>query len=212
MSSDLRKIRLIMHLRSGGVHDTRVLAAIERVPREVFTPASMRDQAYENATIPIGCHQTMSAPLVVGTMTQALQVDARTKVLEVGTGSGYQAAVLSRLCRRVYTIERYRELLEVAEKRFSELAITNITAKVGDGTLGWREQAPFERIIVTAAATDVPPVLAQQLSVGGIMVVPVDDGTGEPRLLKVVRTVQGLDIDDMGEIRFVPLIADTGPK
>jgi protein-L-isoaspartate(D-aspartate) O-methyltransferase len=212
MSSDSRKIRLIMHLRSGGVHDTRVLAAIERVPREVFTPASMRDQAYENATIPIGCHQTMSAPLVVGTMTQALQVDARTKVLEVGTGSGYQAAVLSRLCRRVYTIERYRELLEVAEKRFSELAITNITAKVGDGTLGWREQAPFERIIVTAAATDVPPVLAQQLSVGGIMVVPVDDGTGEPRLLKVVRTAQGLDIDDMGEIRFVPLIADTGPK
>lgn len=212
MSPDSRKIRLIMHLRSGGVHDTRVLAAIERVPREVFTPESMRDQAYENATIPIGCHQTMSAPLVVGTMTQALEVDERTKVLEVGTGSGYQAAVLSRLCRRVYTIERYRELLEVAEKRFAQLAITNITAKVGDGTLGWREQAPFERIIVTAAATDVPPVLAEQLSVGGVMVVPVDDGTGEPRLLRVLRTDHGLDIVDMGEIRFVPLIADTGPK
>jgi protein-L-isoaspartate(D-aspartate) O-methyltransferase len=188
------------------------LAAIERIPREVFAPESMRDQAYENATIPIGCHQTMSAPLVVGTMTQALEVDARTKVLEVGTGSGYQAAVLSRLCRRVYTIERYRELLEAAEKRFAQLSFTNITAKVGDGTLGWREQAPFERIIVTAAATDVPPVLAEQLSLGGIMVVPVDDGSGEPRLLKVVRTDQGLDIADMGEIRFVPLIADTGPK
>lgn len=212
MNPDSRKIRLIMHLRSGGVHDTRVLAAIERIPREVFAPESMRDQAYENATIPIGCHQTMSAPLVVGAMTQALNVDQRTKVLEVGTGSGYQAAVLSRLCRRVYTIERYRELLEVAEKRFAELAITNITAKVGDGTLGWREQAPFERIIVTAAATDVPPILAEQLSLGGVMVVPVDDGTGEPRLLKVVRTDHGLDIDDMGEIRFVPLIADTGPK
>lgn len=212
MNPDSRKIRLIMHLRSGGVHDTRVLAAIERIPREVFAPESMRDQAYENATIPIGCHQTMSAPLVVGTMTQALQVDERTKVLEVGTGSGYQAAVLSRLCRRVYTIERYRELLEAAEQRFAELAITNITAKVGDGTLGWREQAPFERIIVTAAATDVPPVLAEQLSLGGVMVVPVDDGSGEPRLLKVVRTDHGLDIDDMGEIRFVPLIADTGPE
>lgn len=212
MNPDSRKIRLIMHLRSGGVHDTRVLAAIERIPREVFAPESMRDQAYENATIPIGCHQTMSAPLVVGTMTQALQVDERTKVLEVGTGSGYQAAVLSRLCRRVYTIERYRELLEIAEQRFAELAFTNITAKVGDGTLGWREQAPFERIIVTAAATDVPPVLAEQLSIGGVMVVPVDDGTGEPRLLKVERTEQGLDIDDMGEIRFVPLIADTGPE
>ncbi len=212
MNPDSRKIRLIMHLRSGGVHDTRVLAAIERIPREVFAPESMRDQAYENATIPIGCHQTMSAPLVVGTMTQALQVDERTKVLEVGTGSGYQAAVLSRLCRRVYTIERYRELLEIAEQRFAELAFTNITAKVGDGTLGWREQAPFERIIVTAAATDVPPVLAEQLSIGGVMVVPVDDGAGEPRLLKVVRTEQGLDIDDMGEIRFVPLIADTGPE
>ena len=212
MNPDSRKIRLIMHLRSGGVHDTRVLVAIERIPREVFAPESMRDQAYENATIPIGCHQTMSAPLVVGTMTQALEVNERTKVLEVGTGSGYQAAVLSRLCRRVYTIERYRELLEVAEQRFSELSLTNITAKVGDGTLGWREQAPFERIIVTAAATDVPPVLAEQLSLGGIMVVPVDDGSGEPRLLKVVRTDHGLDIDDMGEIRFVPLIADTGPK
>ncbi len=212
MNPDSRKIRLIMHLRSGGVHDTRVLAAIERIPREVFAPVSMRDQAYENATIPIGCHQTMSAPLVVGTMTQALEVNERTKVLEVGTGSGYQAAVLSRLCRRVYTIERYRELLEVAERRFADLSLTNITAKVGDGTLGWREQAPFERIIVTAAATDVPPVLAEQLSLGGIMVVPVDDGSGEPRLLKVVRTDHGLDIDDMGEIRFVPLIADTGPK
>jgi len=212
VNPDSRKIRLIMHLRSGGVHDTRVLAAIERIPREVFAPESMRDQAYENATIPIGCHQTMSAPLVVGTMTQALEVNERTKVLEVGTGSGYQAAVLSRLCRRVYTIERYRELLEVAEQQFSELSLTNITAKVGDGTLGWREQAPFERIIVTAAATDVPPVLAEQLSLGGIMVVPVDDGSGEPRLLKVARTDHGLDIDDMGEIRFVPLIADTGPK
>ncbi len=212
MNPDSRKIRLIMHLRTGGVRDTRVLAAIERVPREVFAPESMRDQAYENATIPIGCHQTMSAPLVVGIMTQALKVDERTKVLEVGTGSGYQAVVLSRLCRRVYTIERYRELLEVAEQRFSELALTNITAKVGDGTLGWREQAPFERIIVTAAATDVPPILAEQLSVGGVMVVPVDDGTGEPRLLRVVRTDHGLDINDMGEIRFVPLIADAGPK
>ena len=201
-----------MHLRRGGVTDTRVLGAIERVPRELFTPEAFRDQAYENTTLPIGCHQTMSAPLVVGQMTQALQVRERMKVLEVGTGSGYQAAVLSRLCRRVYTIERYRDLLEAAEQRFNDLKMTNLTFMVGDGTLGWPEQAPFERIIVTAAATDVPPILADQLSVGGIMIVPIDDGTGEPRLLRVERTNEGLDTDDLGEIRFVPLIPDGAPE
>ena len=201
-----------MHLRRGGVTDTRVLGAIERVPRELFTPEAFRDQAYENTTLPIGCHQTMSAPLVVGQMTQALQVGERMKVLEVGTGSGYQAAVLSRLCRRVYTIERYRDLLEAAEQRFNDLKMTNLTFMVGDGTLGWPEQAPFERIIVTAAATDVPPILADQLSVGGIMIVPIDDGTGEPRLLRVERTNEGLDTDDLGEIRFVPLIPDGAPE
>ena len=198
-----------MDLRRSGVGDTRVLGAMELMPREVFAPEAFRDKAYENATLPIGRHQTMSAPIVVGLMTQALEVGDRMKVLEIGTGSGYQAAILSRLCRRVYTIERYRDLLKEAERRFAKLAITNITAKTGDGTLGWREQAPFERIIVTAAATDVPPVLADQLAVGGVMVVPIDAGAGHQRLLRVRRGEHGLDTEDLGEMRFVPLVPDT---
>jgi protein-L-isoaspartate(D-aspartate) O-methyltransferase len=208
VSTESRKIRLIIELRRNGVTDTRVCAAIERLPRELFVPDAFRDQAYENTALPIGCHQTLSAPIVVGRMTQALEVGERMKVLEVGTGSGYHAAVLSRLCRRVYTIERYRELLDEAQQRFQALGLANITWKMGDGTLGWPEQAPFERIIVTAAASDVPPVLAEQLAVGGVMVVPVDDGVGDPRLVRVRRDEAGLETEDLGPIRFVPLIAD----
>jgi protein-L-isoaspartate(D-aspartate) O-methyltransferase len=212
VSPDSRKIRLIMELRRNGVTDARVCGVIERLPRELFVPEAFRDQAYEDTALPIGCHQTLSAPIVVGRITQALELGERMKVLEVGTGSGYHAAVLSRLCRRVYTIERYRELLEEAERRFADLGISNITWKVGDGTLGWPEQAPFQRIVVTAAANDVPPVLAQQLAVGGVMVVPVDDGVGDPRLLRVRRDDAGLDTEDLGPIRFVPLIADSARR
>jgi protein-L-isoaspartate(D-aspartate) O-methyltransferase len=208
MSPDSRKIRLIMELRRSGVTDARICGVVERMPRDLFVPEAFRDQAYEDTALPIGCHQTLSAPVVVGRMTQALGLGERMKVLEVGTGSGYHAAVLSKLCRRVYTIERYRELLDEATRRFAELGITNITWKVGDGTLGWPEQAPFERIVVTAAATDVPPVLAAQLAIGGVMVVPIDDGVGDPRLLRVGRDQAGLDTEDLGPIRFVPLIAD----
>ena len=129
MSPASRKIRLIMELRRNGLSDTRVLGTMELMPRELFAPESFRDQAYENATLPIACHQTMSAPIVVGLMTQALELGERMKVLEIGTGSGYQAAILSRLCRRVYTIERYRDLLKEAERRFAKLGITNITSK-----------------------------------------------------------------------------------
>jgi protein-L-isoaspartate(D-aspartate) O-methyltransferase len=208
MSPDSRKIRLVMQLRAAGVTDTRVSAAIERTPRELFVPQPFRDKAYENTALPIACHQTLSAPIVVGLMTQALDIGERMKVLEVGTGSGYHAAVLAKLCRRVYTIERHRDLLNEAEARFAALGLTNITAKVGDGTLGWPEQAPFERIVITAAAHDVPPVLGKQLAVGGLMVLPIDDGTGHQRLWRVRRLDDGFDTDDLGEIRFVPLIAD----
>ena len=208
MSSDARKIRLVIGLRRAGIGDTRVLGAIERIPRELFSPDGFREQAYEDTALPIGCHQTISAPTTVARMTQALELTDRMKVLEVGTGSGYQAAILSRLCRRLYTIERYRELLAAAEERFAALRITNITAKAGDGTYGWPEQAPFERIIVTAAATDVPPLLAEQLAVGGIMVVPIDDGAGGQRLLRVRRGPEQLDTEDLGPMRFVPLIAE----
>jgi protein-L-isoaspartate(D-aspartate) O-methyltransferase len=211
VSTDSRKIRLILDLRRAGVTDTVVCGAIERIPRELFAPCEFRDKAYENTALPIACHQTMSAPITVARMTQALEIGERMKVLEVGTGSGYQAAILSRLCRRVYTIERYRELLRVAEQRFAALGITNITSKVADGTLGWREQAPFERIIVTAAAADVPPLLADQLAEGGVMVVPIDDGAGAQTLLRVRRVGPGLDTEDLGAMRFVPLIPGPAP-
>jgi len=213
MNPDSRKIRLILELRRGGVTDTRVSAAMERIPRELFAPEAFRDQAYENATLPIGCAQTLSAPIVVGLMTQALAVGERMKVLEVGTGSGYQAAILARLCRRLYTVERYRDLLAEAEARFAALGITNITARAGDGTRGWPEQAPFERIIITAAASDIPPVLADQLTIGGVMVVPIDDdgGSGQ-RLYRVTRGDAGFESEDLGEARFVPLIPAEGEE
>lgn len=211
MTVDARKIRLVMALRRGGVTDTRVCSAIERLPREIFVASPFLDKAYDNTALPIDCHQTLSAPGVVGMMTQALEVGDRMKVLEIGTGSGYHAAVLSRLCRRVYTVERYRDLQRQAEERFSQLGITNITTRVGDGTFGWPEQAPFERIIITAAADDVPPLLGEQLAIGGLMVLPIDDGTGQQRLWRVRRTLEGFDTDDLGEIRFVPLIAEPDP-
>ena len=211
MSTDSRKIRLILELRHSGVTETKVCAAIERLPRELFVPDAFLDQAYEDIALPIDCHQTLSAPVVVGRMTQALELNDRMKVLEIGTGSGYHAAVLAQLCRRVYSIERHPELLEQALQRFRRLNLVNITAKVGDGTLGWPEQAPFERILVTAAASDVPPVLASQLAVGGLMVVPVDDGVGDPRLLRVKRTEEGFETGDLGPIRFVPLIVCPTP-
>ncbi len=207
MSTDARKVRLILALRRAGVSDVRVLAAMEGIPRDLFSPEGFEDQAYENTALPIGCHQTISAPVTVGRMTQALEVGDRMKVLEVGTGSGYQAAILSRLSRRVYTIERYRELLTDAERRFAALRLTNITAKAGDGTFGWPEQAPFERIIVTAAASDLPPLLAEQLAIGGVMVFPIDNGGRDQRLLRVRRGAHDLDTEDLGPIRFVPLIA-----
>ncbi|QNT68985.1 protein-L-isoaspartate(D-aspartate) O-methyltransferase [Defluviicoccus vanus] len=210
MSMDARTIRLVMALRRAGVTDTRVCGAIERIPRDLFVPHHFQDKAYENTALPIGCHQTLSAPIVVGMMTQALDVGERMKVLEIGTGSGYHAAVLSRLCRRVYSIERYRDLQKEAEQRFARLGLHNITTKVGDGTFGWPEQAPFERIVITAAANDVPPLLGNQLAIGGLMVLPIDDGGGQQRLWRVRRTVDGFDTDDMGEIRFVPLIAEPG--
>lgn len=206
MSPDSRKIRLIMDLRRAGVTELRVLQAMERLPRELFAPEGFRDQAYEDTALPIACRQTMTAPIAVGVMTQALEVGERMRVLEIGTGSGYHTAVLARLCRRVYTIERHRDLLAEAEQRFVRLGLSNITTRAGDGTLGWQEQAPFDRICVTAAAKDVPPVLALQLAVGGLMVVPVDHGPTEQRLLRVRRTERGLETEDLGEMRFVPLV------
>jgi protein-L-isoaspartate(D-aspartate) O-methyltransferase len=209
LTTEQRKIRLVLELRRGGITDTRLLSAIEMVPREMFVPETFRDKAYDNVALPIGYHQTVSQPLVVARMTQALVVEARHKVLEIGTGSGYQAAVLAGLCRRLYTIERYRELLQEAEARLEALGVTNLTTRFGDGTLGWPEQAPFDRIMSTAAAEDVPAQLVDQLSVGGIMVMPVGGGEGEQRLLRIQRNEIGAETEDLGGVRFVPLVEGT---
>jgi protein-L-isoaspartate(D-aspartate) O-methyltransferase len=198
--------RLIMELRGLGVSDNRVLAAIERTPREAFVPAAFAEQAYENVALPIGHGQTISQPLVVALMTQALDVNERHKVLEIGAGSGYQAAVLARLCRRVFTIERHRALLKEAEARFAKLRLSNITTRFGDGSKGWPEQAPFDRIICTAAAADVPGVLLDSLAAEGILVAPVGPTRSDQQLLCVHRAGERFDIDDLGPVRFVPLV------
>jgi len=206
---DPRMGRLILDLQGAGVSDRRVLNVIEKTPRELFLADPFKERSYENVALPIGHHQTVSQPLVVALMTQALDLTDRMKVLEVGTGSGYQAAVLAPLCRRVYTIERHPALLLEAENRFRELGLTNITAMTGDGSAGWPEQAPFERILVTAAAEDVPPVLLGQLAVGGVMVIPIGLDENDQRLTRVVRTEDGAETEGLGATRFVPLIAGT---
>lgn len=206
-AAEARIIRLLTELRHQGVANSRVLAALERIPRPLFIADPFLDQAYENRALPIGCGQTVSQPLVVGLMTQALETGDRLKVLEVGTGSGYQAAILSLLSRRVYTVERHRPLLKLAESRFRSLRLHNITTRLGDGSRGWPEQAPFDRIMVTAAAHDIPPALVDQLKVGGIMVLPIGDvATGEQDLVRVVKLDDGIHIDHMGPVRFVPLV------
>lgn len=209
-SPDSRKIRLILDLRRGGISDRRVLSAIERIPREDFVPETLRHQAYENVALPIGHQQTVSQPLVVARMSQALAVGERHKVLEVGTGSGYQAAVLSFLCRRLYTVERHRDLLRQAEKRLESLRIFNVTTRHGDGTQGWPEQAPFDRIMVTAAAASIPDALVAQLADDGVMVAPVQDGPDSQRLTRLVREGADIRTEHLDAVRFVPLIPGNG--
>lgn len=202
------KIQLIMALRRQGIRDATVLSAIERVARENFITGAFQEQAYDDHALPIECGQTISQPYVVAYMTEKLEIGDRMKVLEIGTGSGYQAAVLAQLCRRVYTIERYRTLLNDAVKRFAILGYHNITAMVGDGAKGWPEQAPFDRIIVTAAAPEIPLELVNQLKIGGIIVVPVDVNAGRDgqQLVKLTRTEEGIKREDLLPVRFVPLV------
>lgn len=201
------QLQLLDLVRQAGVSEARVLDAMRRVPRDLFVPKHFQNRAFEDVALPIGYHQTVSQPQVVGLMTQALDVGDRMKVLEIGTGSGYQAAILARLCRRLYTVERFRPLLTEAERRFTQLRLHNITALYGDGTLGWPEQAPFDRIMVTAAAIDVPPLLVGQLAVGGVMVLPMGDDKHDQTVVKVVKTETGWEVHDVLPVRFVPLIA-----
>ncbi|MGB0922627.1 MAG: protein-L-isoaspartate(D-aspartate) O-methyltransferase [Alphaproteobacteria bacterium] len=199
------KIRLIMALRTAGIRDPKVLSAIERVPRHTFIAEAFQNQAYEDTALPIECGQTISQPYVVAYMSEQLAVNNRHKVLEIGTGSGYQGAVLAHLCRRLYTIERYRTLMLQAKARFDDLRLSNIVTLLGDGSKGWPEQQPFDRIMVTAAAFDVPAVLADQLAEGGIMLVPVGHA-GDQMIVKVTRGDSGFETEHLMPVRFVPLV------
>jgi protein-L-isoaspartate(D-aspartate) O-methyltransferase len=202
---DPRMIQLVMSLRGGGVTDAKVMGAIERTPRHLFVPQRFGDQAYDDRALPIDCGQTISQPLIVALMTQALKLDDRCKVLEIGTGSGYQAAVLARLARRVYSVERYRTLAKEAEQRFDAMRLTNIVTKIGDGTLGWPEQAPFDRIILTASAPQRPDAILDQLKDGGIAVAPVDREAKQV-LVRYVRHGDEWEETDLMDVRFVPLV------
>lgn len=203
---DTRMIQLVMALRRAGVSDKSVLMAVERTPRELFVPQGFADQAFENRPLPIDCGQTISQPFVVAAMTEALKLDDRCKVLEIGTGSGYQAAVLAQLSRRVYTVERYRTLAKEAEARFHELRLSNIVTRIGDGSVGWPEQAPFDRIIVTAAAAARPETLLDQLKPGGICVAPVQNGPVQT-LIRYERSEVGeINETALFDVRFVPLV------
>lgn len=199
-------IRLIMDLRRQGVTDARVLDAMERVKRAAFLDESQRHEAYENKPLPIGWGQTISQPYIVGLMTHALKLGDRMKVLEVGTGSGYQTAILARMALRVYTVERLRPLMKIAEQRFKEQGISNIVTRHGDGYEGWPEQAPFDRILVEAAAPELPQRLIDQLKPGGILVCPVGPAESGQVLLRLTKHDGGKEVDSLGFVAFVPML------
>ncbi|MEM6941366.1 MAG: protein-L-isoaspartate(D-aspartate) O-methyltransferase [Pseudomonadota bacterium] len=205
-----RKMQFLYALRSKGVTDARVLGAMEAVDRGPFVTGLFAGRAYEDMPLPIACGQTISQPSVVGLMTQALEIAPRDKILEVGTGSGYQAAVLAKLARRVYTVDRHRRLVQEARPIFEALGLTNITAVTADGSFGLPEQAPFDRILVTAAAEDTPSPLLAQLKEGGIMVLPVGQSDAVQHLIRVRKTPAGLDYDELRAVRFVPLLEGLG--
>lgn len=206
------KMQFLFALRSRGVTEARVLEAMEQIDRGPFVRGIFAERAYEDTPLPISCGQTISQPSVVGLMTQALQISPRDTVLEVGTGSGYQAAILAKLARRVYTIDRHARLVREARMIFEALQLPNITSLVGDGSFGLPDQAPFDRIIVTAAAEDPPGPLLAQLKPGGIMVVPVGQSDTVQTLIRVRKTEDGLDYDELRPVRFVPLLEGLGKE
>ncbi|MGY9029604.1 MAG: protein-L-isoaspartate(D-aspartate) O-methyltransferase [Rhodobacterales bacterium] len=212
ISAAERKMQFLFSLRSRGVTNKRVLNAMERVDRGKYIRGTFEDRAYEDTPLPIACGQTISQPSIVALMTEALDVQPRDKVLEIGTGSGYQAAILSQLARRVYTVDRYSRLVREARAVFEAENITNIIALIADGSRGLPEQAPFDRIILTAASEDPPGPLLEQLRVGGIMVLPVGQSDTVQTLVKVVKTEDGLDYHELRSVRFVPLLEGLGKE
>jgi len=210
MSADPRAVALIMELRRLGIEDNRVLGAIERTPRGEFVDQPFETSAWDNSALPIACGQTISQPYVVAYMTQALEVGEKHRVLEIGTGSGYQTAVLSPLCRMVYTIERHKPLLQLAEARFKNLKLSNIVTRHGDGYQGWPEAAPFDRILLAAVVPEVPPILIEQLKPGGVLIAPVTKNSQaesfSQHLTKIIRTESGVTQEALIPVLFVPMI------
>ncbi len=200
------RAKLILALREQGVTDVKVLGAMEKTPREIFTPDLFKTRSWEDSALPIACGQTISQPYIVGLMTQALTLDRRSRVLEIGTGSGYQTAILSRLSRLVYTIERYRTLMAEAEARFKTLQLVNVITKFGDGGEGWAEQAPFDRIMVTAAAPEEPTRLLAQLKPDGVLVAPVGRGPVQQLIRYAGDGAGGFLRETLCDVRFVPLL------
>ena len=205
---DVRKIRLILELRESGINDSKVLSAIEKVPREYFIPENFRNQAYENIALPIGENQTISQPFVVAKMTQLLNVKENHKILEIGTGSGYQSAILSQLVRRVYTIERIKSLHVKAEIIFSKLNITNIVTKYANGNLGWKEQIPFDRIIITAATSKLSDEIISHIVDGGVIVSPMIKANKQI-LMKYTKLNNKIIEEEFDDVLFVPNLDNT---
>lgn len=197
---------LVLSMRRRGVRDRRVYAAIEQTPRRMFLPAEFMHEAFEDRSLPIECGQSILAPSMVGLMTQALDIQPGNRVLEIGTGSGYHTAVLARLADEVFSVERYRKLSKLAQERFHVLRLGNVFARVDDGFNGWPEKAPFERILVTAAAEAPPEALVSQLRIGGVMVMPVGPSIGGQQLTRFERTPDGLTAKSFATVRFVPLV------
>ena len=205
---DVKKIRLILELRESGISDAKILSAIEKIPREKFIPENFRNQAYDNLALPIGDNQTISQPFVVAKMTELLELESKHKVLEIGTGSGYQSAVLSKLVRRVYTIERIKNLSIKAENIFKELKISNIVAKHADGNLGWKEQIPFDRIIITAATSNITQEICSQIHEGGIIVSPMNS-KNKQIIVKYKKINNVLESETHDDVLFVPNLSGT---
>jgi protein-L-isoaspartate(D-aspartate) O-methyltransferase len=206
-----RALMVDRHVASRGVKDPRILSAMREVPRHLFVPTVIAAKAYGPGPLPIGSKQTISQPYIVARMIELLDLRGGEKVLEIGTGTGYQAVVLSRLCAKVFSIERLNELALRAAELIRELKIYNVTVKVFDGTYGWSDQAPFDRIIVAAAAPEVPEPLIQQLSRTGKMVIPIGSEKNQ-RLARVTRVGTSTQIEDCGTAEFVPLVGRFGWK
>ena len=200
------RMEFMLTLRRRGIVNADVLRAMDEVPREHFVPPAFHDQAYADQALPIACGQTISQPYVVAYMTEQLDVHPEHRVLEIGTGSGYQAAILSRLAREVVTVERYRTLAETARDRLQTLGMTNVEVLVDDGLTGAAERGPYDRIMVTAAAEEVPKALVASLVEGGVMILPLGPHGGSQDLVKLTKTSGGIEREDLIGVRFVPLL------